>query len=80
VIGLVLRETGVVLGVGLAVGIVISLAVGRAVRSLLFGLEASDPLTFAVAGVVLAFVALLASYMPAYRASAVDPAIALRGE
>ncbi len=80
VIGLVLRETGVVLGVGLGAGLVISLAVGRAVRSLLFGLEPSDPLTLAVAGVALAVVALLASYLPAHRASTVDPAIALRGE
>jgi len=80
VIGLVLRETGVLLGAGVGVGIVISLAVGRAVRSLLFGLEASDPLTLVAAGTALAVVALLASYLPARRASMVDPAIALRGE
>jgi ABC-type antimicrobial peptide transport system permease subunit len=80
VIGLVLRETGAVLGVGMGAGIAISLMVGRAVRSLLFGLEASDPLTLVAAGAALAVVALLASYLPAYRASTVDPAIALRGE
>jgi putative ABC transport system permease protein len=56
------------------------LAVGRAVRSLLFGLEASDPLTLVAAGTALAVVALLASYLPARRASMVDPAIALWGE
>ena len=80
VIGLVLRETGVLLGAGVGVGIVISLAVGSAVQSLLFGLEASDPLTLVAAGTALAVVALLASYLPARRASMVDPAIALRGE
>jgi putative ABC transport system permease protein len=80
VIGLVLRETGMLLGAGLCVGIVISLAVGRAVRSLLFGLQASDPLTLVAAGAALALVALAASYLPAWRASTVDPAIALRRE
>jgi predicted permease len=80
VIGLVLRETGMLLVLGLGAGIVISLAAGRAVASLLFGLQANDPLTFVAAGTVLAVVALGASYVPAYRASAVDPAIALRQE
>jgi putative ABC transport system permease protein len=80
VIGLVLRETGMLLGAGLGAGILISLAAGRAVGSLLFGLQPNDPLTFVAAGTALAAVALGASYLPAYRASAVDPAIALRGE
>ena len=80
VIGLVLRETGALLAVGLGAGIVISLAAGRAVASLLFGLQANDPLTFMTAGTTLAVVALGASYFPARRASAVDPAIALRQE
>jgi predicted permease len=80
VIGLVLRETGMLLGAGLAVGIVISLGAGRAVASLLFGLQASDPLTFFAAGAVLSIVALSASYLPAYRASTVDPANAVRQE
>jgi len=80
VIGLVLRETAVLLIAGLGVGIAISFAAGHAVASLLFGLQASDPLTLAVAGSVLAAVAMGASYFPAYRASTVDPMIALRAE
>lgn len=80
VIGLVLRETGMLLAAGLGAGILISLAAGRAVGSLLFGLQANDPMTFLAAGTALAAVALGASYLPAYRASVVDPAIALRRE
>jgi ABC-type antimicrobial peptide transport system permease subunit len=80
VIGLVLRETGALLLAGIAVGVAISLAAGRVVAWLLFGLQANDPLTFLAAGAGLALVALLASYLPAYRASALDPAIALRQE
>lgn len=80
VIGLVLRETGALLLAGIAVGVAISLAAGRVVAWLLFGLQANDPLTFVAAGAALALVALLASYLPAYRASALDPAIALRQE
>ena len=59
---------------------VISLAACRAVASLLFGLQANDPLTFLAAGTALAIVAFGASYLPAHRASTVDAAIALRGE
>jgi putative ABC transport system permease protein len=80
VIGLVLRETGLLLLAGIAAGVAISLAAGRVVASLLFGLQANDPLTLVSAGAALAVVALLASYLPAFRASAVDPAIALRQE
>lgn len=80
VIGLVLRETGSLLAAGLAAGAVISLAAGRAVASLLFGLQANDLPTFLVAATALAVVAFGATYLPARRASAVDPAIALRQE
>jgi putative ABC transport system permease protein len=75
-----LGETSVLLVVGCAVGGVLSLAVGRAAEALLFGLKTYDPLTFAVAAVLLAGVAMAASYVPARRASRVDPMVALRYE
>jgi putative ABC transport system permease protein len=65
---------------GAAVGLVISLVVTRALASWVFGVSATDPLTFIVVPVVLALVAMLACYLPARRAMRVDPMIALRYE
>jgi putative ABC transport system permease protein len=65
---------------GAAIGLVVSLAVTRALSSLLFGVSVTDPLTFIAVPVVLAFVAILACYLPARRAMRVDPIIALRYE
>jgi ABC-type antimicrobial peptide transport system permease subunit len=63
---------------GIAVGVPIALAVGRLIRSQLFGVSGTDPVTFAMATVVLALVAGAAAYLPARRASHVDPMVALR--
>jgi ABC-type antimicrobial peptide transport system permease subunit len=65
---------------GLAVGLVAALALARLIDSLLYGIEPSDPLTFAIAGLVLVGVALVATILPALRAARMAPAQALRGD
>ena len=72
--GLVLTCVGVALGLGAAVGVT------RLMSTLLFGVSPLDPVTYAAVSIVLGAVALLASYLPARRASNVDPAEALRWE
>jgi len=78
IIRMVLREAVVLLGVGLAIGTGLALWAGRAAGALLFGLKPYDPAALASAIVLLAVVALIASYWPAFRASRVEPMSALR--
>jgi predicted permease len=66
--------------IGVALGLVGALALKRAISSLIFGVRESDPLTFLSVSVLLAMVALVASILPAYRATKVDPMRALREE
>jgi predicted permease len=80
VIGIVLRQTLALLGVGVGAGLVLAMAAARGADSLLFGLRSNDPLTLFGAAGFLTAVALTASYIPAYRASRVDPMNALRYE
>lgn len=74
----ILGQTGRMVLLGAVIGLPASFVVARALRGLLFGVGASDPTTFTATLAVLAIVALLASYLPARRATQVDPALALR--
>ena len=80
VVGMIVREAGALLGIGVVIGVVLSMFAARAARTLLFGLQPNDPLTLIGAVLLLSAVTLLASYLPARRASRVDPMIALRYE
>jgi putative ABC transport system permease protein len=80
VLRLVLRRGLLLTGIGLALGLGGALALGRVVQSLLFDTDASDPLTLAAVALLLVLVALLASYLPARRATRVAPLVALRFE
>ncbi len=74
----VLRATLILALIGIAVGTVASLAISRLITSLLFGTTPSDPATFAAMILILGFIALLAGYIPARRASRINPMVALR--
>jgi putative ABC transport system permease protein len=75
---LVFRSGMKLAGLGLAIGFVVSLGVARLLQSILFGVGPRDPLTIAVVAVVLAAVAAAACFVPARRATNVDPLVALR--
>lgn len=80
VLWLVLREALTLVWLGVVLGLAASLAVTRAASTLLFQLKPTDPLTIALATVLLLVVATLAGYLPARRATRVDPMVALRDE
>ena len=80
VVRMVLRETAVLIAIGLAAGVPASLACARLIQSKLFGLKPADPVTLAAALGIMIAVAIASGYLPARRASRVDPLIALRYE
>jgi putative ABC transport system permease protein len=66
--------------IGLVIGIGGAVALARSLRSLLYDVTPSDPMSFVVVAALMLFVGFLASYIPARRATGVDPAVALRYE
>jgi predicted lysophospholipase L1 biosynthesis ABC-type transport system permease subunit len=80
VLRLVLREGMAPVALGAGAGMIAALLATRALRSMLFGVTSLDPVSFAAAPLLLGTVALLACYLPARRATRVDPLIALRDE
>ena len=80
VVWLVMREVLLLVGSGIALGLVAAWALGRLIASQLYGVTAGDPLTIAAAAGLLLVVALLAGYLPARRATRVNPVLALRYE
>jgi predicted permease len=80
VLWLVLRQALVLAGIGAAVGLAGSVAASRLLESMLFNIKKTDPLTYVAVAILLALVAVAASYIPARRAMKVDPVVALRQE
>jgi predicted permease len=77
---MIMRESLILLSIGIAVGLPLTIAGTRGIQDQLFGLSAGDPFTFLISIAVIAVMTLLATWMPATRASRVDPLIALRYE
>jgi putative ABC transport system permease protein len=78
ILGLVLREAGLVIAIGLAIGVGATLASSHLVAGLLYGIGATDPTTLALSAAAFVAIAIVASYLPARSAARVDPAITLR--
>jgi ABC-type antimicrobial peptide transport system permease subunit len=80
VVQLVVRQAMTLVGTGVIIGTIAALFLSKTMAKMLFGVTPNDPTTFAAGAFVLIAVALLASYVPARRATRVDPIIALRAE
>jgi len=80
VLRMVLSQAGRMAVIGVGIGLVAGFGLMRLMSSLLFGVSTHDPITFSAVGLLLILVALAACYVPARRASSVDPMVALRYE
>src|SRR5688500_9696806 len=80
VLGLVVGRAAYLAGAGVAIGLAAAFGVSRLLSGLIFGVSTSDPKTFLITPLVLAAAAMLASYVPARRATKLDPMEALRSE
>jgi putative ABC transport system permease protein len=80
VIRLVLGTTGRAVAIGITCGLVASVAASRLLRAYLFGLTSIDPVTYAAVALILVAASLLAAFLPARRATRIDPLVALRYE
>jgi predicted permease len=80
VVRMVVQEGGRLAVIGVVAGLALAAAAARLIRGLLFDVSAADPATFVAAPIVLLAIAIVASYIPARRATRIDPIIALRGE
>jgi ABC-type antimicrobial peptide transport system permease subunit len=76
----ILRQTMILAAIGLAIGIPVAWMAANVIQHQLFGVDASDPVTFGVVIALVALVAGLAGYVPAMKASRIDPVLALRSE
>jgi ABC-type antimicrobial peptide transport system permease subunit len=77
---MVLRESLLLLAIGLAVGVPAAVGAGRLVQSQLYEISGSDPIALGCAALIIASATLLAAWLPARRATKVDPMVALRCE
>ena len=80
ILGMIVRQSSASLAIGLAVGLVSAFGMARLITNLLYGVGAGSPIPFALLPALLALVGLIATYIPARRATKVNPIVALRQE
>ncbi len=80
VVRMIVRQSTVVVAIGVAIGVAGSVVVGWYLRSLLYGVTPSDPVSLIIASTLLLLVAVAAAVFPSWRAQRIDPAVVLRDE